>query len=93
MPKHQWSQAAHRNATPDVPRPALAAWQTLESERIQWEGQVLIVGQEADLPALLVITGKRLALIANNVPARVDATRAEAGRRKWHSPVYQSRWE
>ena len=66
MPKHQWSQAAHRNATPDVPRPALAAWQTLESERIQWEGQVLIVGQEADLPALLVITGKRLALIANN---------------------------
>ena len=66
MPQRQWSSAAHRASTPDVPRPAIAVWQTLESERIRWEGQVLIVGQDADLPALLVITGKRLALIANN---------------------------
>ncbi len=66
MPQRQWSPAAHRVSTPDVQRPANAIWQTLESERIRWEGQVLIVGQEADLPALLVITGKRLALIANN---------------------------
>lgn len=50
----------------DVPRPALEIWQPLESEHIRWEGQVAIVGQHADLPALLVITGKRLALIANN---------------------------
>lgn len=59
-----------RNATPahaaEVPRPALQIWQPLESEHIRWEGQVAIVGQEHDLPARLVITGKRLALIANN---------------------------
>ncbi len=67
MPQgRQWSSAAHRSTTPEVPRPAAAIWQSLEAERIRWEGQVLIVGQEADLPALLVITGKRLALIANN---------------------------
>lgn len=64
MPQHSWSQAAHRSPTPDVPRPELVIWQPLESERIRWEGQVLIVGQDSDLPALLVITGKRLALIA-----------------------------
>ncbi|MCO5216549.1 MAG: thermonuclease family protein [Thermomicrobiales bacterium] len=64
MPQHSWSQAAHRSPTPDVPRPDLAIWQPLESERVRWEGQVLIVGQDSDLPALLVITGKRLALIA-----------------------------
>lgn len=62
MPQRSWSQAAHR--TPDVPRPELSIWQPLESERIRWEGQVLIVGQESDLPALMVITGKRMALIA-----------------------------
>lgn len=65
MPQHQWSSAAHRSSTPDVPRPSADTWQTLESERIRWEGQVLIVGQDSDLPALLVITGKRLGLIAN----------------------------
>lgn len=66
MPQDQRSSVSHSNSTPEVPRPALEIWQSLESERIRWEGQVQIVGQEGDLPALLVITGKRLALIANN---------------------------
>lgn len=66
MPQNPQGSASHRNATPDVARPPLQIWQSLESERIRWEGQVLIVGQQSDLPALLVITGKRLALIANN---------------------------
>lgn len=65
MPQNQRGPVSRSNSNPEVPRPALKIWQTLESERIRWEGQVLIVGQEGDLPALLVITGKRLALIAN----------------------------
>lgn len=63
MSQKSWS-SAYRTSTPDVPRPDLTVWQPLESERIRWEGQVLIVGQDSDLPARLVITGKRLALIA-----------------------------
>lgn len=66
MPQDQRGSVSRSNSTPDVPRPALAIWQSLESERIRWEGQVQIVGQDGDLPALLVITGKRLALIADN---------------------------
>lgn len=66
MPQDQRSTVSRSNSTPEVPRPALEIWQSLESERIRWEGQVLIVGQEGDLAALLAITGKRLALIANN---------------------------
>ena len=66
MPQDQRSSVSRNHSTPEVPRPTLAIWQSLESERIRWEGQVQIVGQEGDLPALLVITGKRLALIANN---------------------------
>lgn len=66
MPQDQRGTVSRSNTSPEVPRPALAIWQSLESERIRWEGQVLIVGQDGDLPALLAITGKRLALIANN---------------------------
>lgn len=66
MPQNPQGSASHRNTTQDVARPPLQIWQTLESERIRWEGQVQIVGLQSDLPALLVITGKRLALIANN---------------------------
>lgn len=65
MPQDQRGSFSRNNSTPEVPRPALKIWQSLESERVRWEGQVFIVGQEGDLPALLVITGKRLALIAN----------------------------
>lgn len=64
MPHNPRSNAPAHHA--DVPRPALEIWQPLESETIVWEGQVAIVGSEVDLPSRLVITRKRLALIANN---------------------------
>ncbi len=66
MPQDPRGTGSRSNSAPEIPRPALAIWQSLESERIRWEGQVLIVGQEGDLPALLVMTGKRIAFIANN---------------------------
>jgi endonuclease YncB( thermonuclease family) len=50
---------------PRVERPSFHIWQPLVAESILWEGQVLIVGGSADMPALLVMTSQRLALIAN----------------------------
>jgi hypothetical protein len=49
---------------PEVPRPSSRIWQPLEAESICWEGQVLVVGGN-DLPALLVVTRERLAIISN----------------------------
>ncbi|HWV34804.1 MAG TPA: hypothetical protein VNZ55_04175, partial [Thermomicrobiales bacterium] len=53
------------SSLPDVPRPTGRLWHALAAESIRWEGQVLIVGDESDLPALLVVTRERVALIAN----------------------------
>lgn len=56
-----------RRSTSDTPpealRPAADLWHSLRQEGIQWEGQVLVVGAGVDIPALLVLTGDRLALI------------------------------
>ncbi|HVL25666.1 MAG TPA: thermonuclease family protein [Thermomicrobiales bacterium] len=49
---------------PEVGRPHAKAWRALEAEGIRWEGQVLIVGAQ-DLPARLILTRERLALVAN----------------------------
>lgn len=46
---------------PAVGRPRGAAWRALHTEGIVWEGQVLIVGDETDLAARLVVTHQRLA--------------------------------
>src|SRR5699024_5487778 len=40
-------------------------WHSLVAESIRWEGQVLIVGDDLDMPALLVTTRERVVLIAN----------------------------
>jgi len=48
---------------PEAPRPTADLWHSLRHEGIQWEGQVLVVGAGVDIPALLVLTGDRLALI------------------------------
>ncbi|MBA3380101.1 MAG: hypothetical protein H0T93_14580, partial [Chloroflexia bacterium] len=48
---------------PHAPRPAADLWHSLRQEGIQWEGQVLVVGSGVDIPALLVLTDDRMALI------------------------------
>lgn len=50
-------------ALPEAPRPGAELWRTLREEAIQWEGQVLVVGDGLDIPALLVLTSERVALI------------------------------
>lgn len=59
------SQPGKRSSSlPEVPRPSSRIWQPLEAESIRWEGQILIVGEEHDLPALLAVTRERLVIIS-----------------------------
>ncbi|MBA2469129.1 MAG: thermonuclease family protein [Chloroflexia bacterium] len=58
---------APRRSTPstptEAPRPGAELWHALRDEGIQWDGQVLVVGSGTEIPALLVLTGERLAMI------------------------------
>src|ERR671911_715061 len=47
----------------DVARPRGATWRSLQSDGIEWEGQVLLVGGEVDLAARLIVPKRRLALV------------------------------
>ncbi|MGN6032383.1 MAG: hypothetical protein ACTHQE_12040, partial [Thermomicrobiales bacterium] len=49
---------------PEVGRPRGAAWKALQQEGIEVESQVQVVGDESDLAARLVLTGKRLVLVS-----------------------------
>jgi endonuclease YncB( thermonuclease family) len=54
---------------PEAPRPSAGVWDSFRDDGIQWEGQVLIVGSGVDIPALLVLTGSRLALLSGDTIA------------------------
>ncbi|MGC4108127.1 MAG: thermonuclease family protein [Thermomicrobiales bacterium] len=49
---------------PEVGRPRGSAWKALQQEGIEVESQVQIVGDENDLAARLILTGKRLVLVS-----------------------------
>ncbi|MGC4189915.1 MAG: thermonuclease family protein [Thermomicrobiales bacterium] len=49
---------------PEVGRPRGAAWKALQQEGIEVESQVQVVGDESDLAARLILTGKRLVLVS-----------------------------
>ena len=51
------------SASPEAPRPSTAAWNSLRDDGIQWQGQVLLAGVGAEIPALLVLTANRLTLV------------------------------
>ena len=51
-----------RRAAPHAGRPRGEAWRNLQAEGIEWEGQILIGGEEENgLSARLIITSRRLA--------------------------------
>ena len=64
---------------PEVKRPRGTAWRRLEAEGVTWEGQVLLVGEEADLVARLIVTRRRVAFV------RGGAIVLEVGR-EWLKP-------
>ena len=49
---------------PEVGRPRGGAWKALQQEGIEVESQVQIIGDENDLAARLILTSKRLVLVA-----------------------------
>ncbi|HEU0164901.1 MAG TPA: hypothetical protein VFQ54_07640, partial [Thermomicrobiales bacterium] len=51
------------SSVPEVPRPTGVIWEELAAEGVVHESQVLIVGLGADLPARLILTRERLALV------------------------------
>ena len=51
---------------PMVPRPRPPVLDDIEHEGISWEGQVLIVGQGDDIPALLFVTAERFLLTSGD---------------------------
>jgi endonuclease YncB( thermonuclease family) len=60
----QQASTTHRGTFPDVGRPRGSALRGLEAEGVIFETQVLIVGGETDLAARLILTSKRLVLVA-----------------------------
>lgn len=55
----------HRLAkdVPPVGRPRGAVWRSLQADGVVWEGQVLLVGDDVDLAARMIVTHRRVAFI------------------------------
>src|SRR5690606_33700286 len=62
-------------AVPMVPRPRAPIIDEIEHEGISWEGQVLVVGQDGDIPALLFVTAERF-LLTNRDTILLEAPRS-----------------
>lgn len=46
-----------------VGRPRGAAWRSLQADGVVWEGQVLLVGDDVDLAARMIVTHRRVAFV------------------------------
>jgi endonuclease YncB( thermonuclease family) len=58
-----------------VPRPRASLLEPIEQEGISWEGQVLVVGNDGDIPAMLYVTSNRF-LLTNRETILLEAPRA-----------------
>lgn len=48
---------------PPVGRPRGADWRALQADGVVWEGQVLLVGDDVDLAARMIVTHRRVAVV------------------------------
>ncbi len=65
----------HRSSRlPLVPRPRASLLEPIQQEGVSWEGQVLIVGNEGDIPAMLYVTSSRF-LLTNRDTILLEAPR------------------
>ena len=56
----------HHQSPRDVPpvgRPRGAVWRSLQADGVVWEGQVLLVGDDVDLAARMIVTHRRVVFV------------------------------
>jgi endonuclease YncB( thermonuclease family) len=63
MPNRDEQKHGSPRDVPPVGRPRGAVWRSLQADGIVWEGQVLLVGDEVDLAARMIVTHRRVVFV------------------------------
>jgi endonuclease YncB( thermonuclease family) len=63
MPSHDEQQHGSPHDVPPVGRPRGAVWRSLQADGVVWEGQVLLVGDDVDLAARMIVTHRRVVFV------------------------------
>ena len=63
MPNRDEQQHGSPRDVPPVGRPRGAVWRSLQADGVVWEGQVLLVGDDVDLAARMVVTNRRVVFV------------------------------
>ena len=63
MPNRDEQQHGSPRDVPPVGRPRGAVWRSLQADGVVWEGQVLLVGDDADLAARMIVTHRRVVFV------------------------------
>ena len=63
MPNRDEQQHGSPRDVPPVGRPRGAVWRSLQADGVVWEGQVLLVGDDVDLAARMIVTHRRVVFV------------------------------
>jgi endonuclease YncB( thermonuclease family) len=63
MPNRDEQQHGSPHDVPPVGRPRGAVWRSLQADGVVWEGQVLLVGDDVDLAARMIVTHRRVVFV------------------------------
>jgi endonuclease YncB( thermonuclease family) len=63
MPNRDEQQHESPRDVPPVGRPRGAVWRSLQADGVVWEGQVLLVGDDVDLAARMIVTHRRVVFV------------------------------
>ncbi len=63
MPNRDEQQHDSQQDVPPVGRPRGAVWRALQADGVVWEGQVLLVGDDVDLAARMIVTHRRVVFV------------------------------
>jgi endonuclease YncB( thermonuclease family) len=63
MPNRDEQQHGSPHDVPPVGRPRGAIWRSLQADGVVWEGQVLLVGDDVDLAARMIVTHRRVVFV------------------------------
>jgi endonuclease YncB( thermonuclease family) len=63
MPNRDEQQHGSPQDVPPVGRPRGAVWRSLQADGVVWEGQVLLVGDDVDLAARMIVSHRRVVFV------------------------------